>query len=85
MDTCGERQWVKAMPMWQGQIRTMTDIQVYSFEIELDGHRFAGEIPAKSEAMVKELIPTATAIELLEDTYDYAEMLLMHNNTGVIH
>lgn len=73
------------MPMWQGQIRTMIDIQVYSFEIELDGHRFAGEIPAKSAEMVKELVPSAYAIELLEDTYDYAEMLLMHNNTGVIH
>lgn len=63
----------------------MLDIQVYSFEIELDGHRFAGEIPARDEAHVKELVPTAYAIEPLEDVYDYAEMLLMHNYTGVIH
>lgn len=63
----------------------MTDIQVYSFEIELDGHRFGGEIPARDEAHVLELVPTATAIEPLVDTYDYAEMLLMHNYTGAIH
>ncbi len=63
----------------------MTDIQVYSFEIELDGHRFAGEIPAKSAEMVKELVPSAYAIELLEDTYDVNEMLMLFTNRGIIH
>ncbi len=63
----------------------MTDIQVYSFEIELDGHRFAGEIPAKSAEMVKELVPSAYAIEPLVDTYDYAEMRMLFTNRGIIH
>lgn len=63
----------------------MLDIQLYGFEIELDGHRFGGEIPAKSEAHVLELVPTATCIEPIADTYDYAEMVMMFNHTGVIH
>ena len=63
----------------------MIDIQIYSFEIEMDGHRFAGEIPAKSEAHVKELVPTASAIEPLVDTYDHNEMLMLFNHGGIIH
>lgn len=63
----------------------MLDIQVYSFEVLIDNVRFAGECPARDENHVKELIPTAYAIEPLEDVYDYAEMLLMHNNSGYIH
>jgi len=63
----------------------MTDIRIFSFEVEHEGVRFGGEIPAKSVENVLELVPTATAIEPLVDTYDYAEMLLMHNYTGVIH
>lgn len=63
----------------------MTDIRVYSFEIEIDQHRFGGEIPARDEAHVLELVPTATAIEPLVDTYDVNEMLMLFNHTGVIH
>ena len=60
--------------------RSNMDIQIYSFEIEHDGHRFGGEIPAKSVENVLELIPTATAIEPLVDTYDVNEMLMLFNH-----
>jgi hypothetical protein len=61
------------------------DIRIYSFEVEHDGVRFGGEIPARDELHVKELVPTATAIEPLVDTYCEAEMRMLFNNRGIIH
>jgi len=63
----------------------MLDIQIYAFEIEIDNHRFGGEISARDENHVKELIPTATCIEPLVDTYDVCEMAMLFNHKGVIH
>jgi len=63
----------------------MLDIQIYSFEIEHEGRRFGGEIPARSVENVKELVPTATCIEPLVDTYDVNEMRMLFTNRGQIH
>jgi len=63
----------------------MLDIQIYSFEVLIDTVRFGGEIPAKSEAHVLELIPTATCIEPLVEVYDQDEMVMLFNNKGLVH
>lgn len=62
------------------------DIQIYAFEIEIDNYRFGGEISARDENHVLELVPTATCIEPLVDTYDVNEMrMLFTRPMGVIH
>jgi len=40
----------------------MLDIQIYAFEIEIDNHRFGGEISARDENHVKELIARAIGL-----------------------
>ena len=51
----------------------MPEIKLYGFIIEHDSVRYGGEISARSVEEAQSLVPTATEVEEIVETYEYVE------------
>jgi len=51
-------------------------VRLYGFVTEINNIRYGGEISARSVEEAQSLVPTATEVEEIVETYEYVEPLL---------
>lgn len=49
------------------------EVKIYGFITEISGIRYGGEISARSVEEAQSLVPTATEVEEIVETYEYVE------------